>query len=202
MRMPQVRFTVRQMMIIPVFVAIATSTWVTVDRLRWGRYRARLDHEMKWSRDSVGDFLLPLKESRSPTGRLVVEPEPKRHRPNCVLKISYLVGPDREGQYYEQRWSLGGGGEWCHHALTPLGRKGGQNTLGPHKLAEVRRILSACSLRIAPRLRVRGSCSSASTRGVNGLRASTTKDLHPARSKAYSGPSRFQSVDSGDGTWP
>jgi hypothetical protein len=140
--MPQVRFTVRQMMIIPVFVAIATSAWLTVDRLRWGRYRASLDREMKWSRNSAGEFLLPLKESRSPTGHLAVKPEPKGHRPICVLKISSLVGPDREGHYYERRWSLGEGGEWFGQASTPLGRKGSQHNLGPHKLAEVRRILS------------------------------------------------------------
>jgi hypothetical protein len=130
------------MMIIPVFVAIATSAWLTVDRLRWGRYRASFDREMKWSRNSAGDFLRPLKESRSPTGHLAAKLEPKGHRPICVLKVSYLVGPDREGHYYEHRWSLGEGGECCGQASTFLGRKGGEHNLGPNKLAEVRRILS------------------------------------------------------------
>jgi hypothetical protein len=141
--MLRMRFTVRRMMIIPVFVAIATWAWLTVDRLQWGRYRASLAQEMKWSRNAAGDFFPPLKETQSPTGRLVVEPDPNGHRPICMLKISYLEGPDHEGGYYEHRWSLGEGGECRDQRSTFLGRKGGQGNLASEKLAEVRRILSA-----------------------------------------------------------
>jgi hypothetical protein len=97
---------------------------------------------MKWSRNSAGDFFPPLNESWSPTGRLAVEPDPNGHRPTCILKVSYLEGPDGEGGYYEHRWSLGKGGECRDQRETFLGRKGGQDNLAPEKLAEVRRILS------------------------------------------------------------
>src|SRR4051794_30327531 len=112
MRVPRVRFRVRRMMVIPVFVAATLVAWVTVDRLRRGPYRARLEGEVKWSQNPSARFFPPLKGYRRPEGKFIwLVDGLNEPAPTCFLKISYLEGPDRQGRYYEQRWAFGQGGE-------------------------------------------------------------------------------------------
>jgi hypothetical protein len=138
------RFTVRRMMVIPAIVAATLAAWLTVDRHRWGPYRAGLEIEMKSSRSPVARFFRPAKLIRNPDGRLIRDTRgPEGPEPVCFLKISNLEGPDREGNYDERRWALGEGGEWLHKWSHLLGHRSTLSNIGPLRLAEVRRMLAA-----------------------------------------------------------
>ena len=113
MRVPRVRFTVRRLMVIMAVFAAASAAWVEVDRYQWRRY---LNTEMTWSRSPVYHFYQSL-------------PDLGRTPATCLLKISELGVPDREGDHYQHRWSLSRGGELFEEMSGPTGGAGGQHNL-------------------------------------------------------------------------
>jgi hypothetical protein len=129
MRLPRVRFTVRRMMVAVALLAAVFGRWLGVGRDQW---RQHLNTEMTWSQSPVGEFY--------------VKNGVDDFDANCLLKISELGAPDREGNYYRHRWWLGGGGELrktvrFRNALG-VGGVGGQNYLNAAELAQVQQIIT------------------------------------------------------------